>query len=142
VIVPDKFGTEIGWRGWHVRERDKRVFLYSIVHQAVWIPEEAMEALCSKAHAAPAARCTCGIYAARTLGHLREMVYHTAGAFGEVHLWGSVVHGQFGWRAQYAYPKRIYIPHESYRLVAPLKATYGVPVNLINPYTGEVNEHR
>lgn len=138
IVVPDKIGTEIGWRGWNVRVRGGRALLYSVVHNAFWPAGEPIEAFCGNAHAAPAGRCTCGVYAARSLAHLREIAYHTQGVLGEVHLWGTVVPGRLGWRAQYAYPKRLYVPHESYRLVAPLKASYGVPVTLINPYTGEV----
>lgn len=137
MIVPDKFGTEIGWRGWHAGTRGGQVFLYSIVHRTLWPAGEAIEAQCTKEHDAPAARCPCGIYAARSLAHLRDIAYHTHGVLGEVHLWGTIVPGRLGWRAQYAYPKRLYVPHDKYRLVAPLKATYQVPVHLINPYTGE-----
>jgi hypothetical protein len=134
IVVPDKIGTEIGWRGWQVAVRRNRAVLYSVIHKVPWPAGKAIEAFCRKSHAAPAGRCTCGLYAARSLEHLREIAYHTHGVLGEVHLWGTVIPGQLGWRAQYAYPKCLYVPHESYRLVAPLKASYGVPVKLINPY--------
>ena len=135
--IPDKIGTEIGWRGWHAGTQGGQVFLHSIVDKALWRPGHPMEALCAKEHESPAARCTCGIYAARTLDYLREIAYHTHGILGEVHLWGTIVPGRLGWRAQYAYPKRLYVPHDKYQLVAPLRKRYQVPVHLINPYTGE-----
>ena len=140
--IPDKIGTEVGWRGWQVTVRGHVAFLHSIVHDALWPASEAFQAVCSKGHTAPDDRCTCGVYAARSLPHLRKIAYHTFAVLGEVHLWGTVVPGRLGWRAQYAYPKQLYVPHERYHVVAPLRTSYGVPVNLINPYTGEPHEHR
>jgi hypothetical protein len=137
VNIPDRIGTEVGWRGWHVATRGGHAFLYSVVHETLWPAGETIQALCTKEHDAPSARCTCGIYAARSLEHLRDIAYHTHGVLGKVHLWGTIVPGRLGWRAQYAYPKCLYLPHEKYRLVAPLKAAYHVPVHLLNPYTGE-----
>ncbi len=137
ICVPDKIGTEIGWRGWHVKRQGARVFLASVVQKVVWPGGEPLEAFCPKTHVAPGRQCTCGVYAARTLEHLREIDYHAEGVLGEVHLWGSIVPGELGWRAQYAYPKQLYVPHKNYLLAAPLKLTYGVPVRILNPYTGE-----
>jgi hypothetical protein len=139
-VIPDKIGTEIGWRSWHVDFRRERAMLFSIVHRVPWPGGEVMEACCHKAHASPAAKCSCGVYAARSLTHLREIAYHTHGVLGEVHLWGTVVPGRLGWRAQYAYPKTLYVPFERYRIAEPLRAAYGVPVKLLNVYTGEIEK--
>jgi hypothetical protein len=57
------------------------------------------------AHEAPQAGCTCGVYAAKSLAHLRTAGYTQYGIHGEVNLWGTVVEHETGWRAQFAYPK-------------------------------------
>ena len=137
IAIPDKFGTEVGWRGWRVEVRHDQPLLYSVIHKIAWPPNTPMEAYCGKSHTPPAPRCMCGLYAARSLEHLCEIAYHTHGALGEVHLWGTVVPGQLGWRAQYGYPSRLFVPHTAWRLVEPLQKTYGVPVKLINPYNPE-----
>jgi preprotein translocase subunit YajC len=54
--------------------------------------------------------CTCGIYAAKNLEHLRQSGYASYGVWGEVYLWGTVVQHTLGWRAQFAYPKRLVPP--------------------------------
>jgi hypothetical protein len=56
--------------------------------------------------------CTCGVYAAKNLEHLRQLGYEGRGIRGEVHLWGTVVEHELGWRAQFAYPRSLVLPHE------------------------------
>jgi len=52
------------------------------------------------------------IYAAQTADHLRRGGYDEYGIDGEVYLWGTVVEHQIGWRAEFAYPKALYLPKE------------------------------
>lgn len=59
---------------------------------------------------APARGCSCGIYA---LNHPAPW----QGVFGEVNLWGRVLQGSKGWRAQYAYPKRLWVSAPSFKPV-------------------------
>jgi preprotein translocase subunit YajC len=58
----------------------------------------------------PNRNCTCGIYAAKNIEHLRQLGYRGYGVCGEVYLWGNVVEHTFGWRAQFAYPKNLVLP--------------------------------
>jgi hypothetical protein len=51
---------------------------------------------------------------------------------GEVSMWGGVIEGTQGWRAQYAYPRRLLVPFEAWRQGAVLRTAYGVPVELAN----------
>jgi hypothetical protein len=60
-------------------------------------------------HDAPQAKCTCGVYAAKSLEHLRKNGYDRFGIYGEVCLWGTVVEHERGWRAQRAYPKNLFL---------------------------------
>jgi hypothetical protein len=62
------------------------------------------------AHEPPQPACTCGVYAAKNLEHLRRFGYERRGIQGEVYLWGTVVERKLGWRAQFAYPKSLFLP--------------------------------
>ena len=65
------------------------------------------------AHELPHPNCTCGVYAAKTLKHLRQFGYQERGIHGEVYLWGTVVEHRLGWRAQFAYPKSLFLPPDA-----------------------------
>jgi hypothetical protein len=62
------------------------------------------------AHELPHSDCTCGVYAAKNLEHPRRFGYTGRGIHGEVYLWGTVVEHKLGWRAQFAYPKSLFLP--------------------------------
>ena len=62
------------------------------------------------AHEVPQTGCTCGVYAAKSLEHLRQLGYEGRGIRGEVHMWGTVVEHELGWRAQFAYPNTLFLP--------------------------------
>jgi hypothetical protein len=133
--IPDIAGVVVGWRAWEVGGDPPR--LHSIVQQTAWNPHERIEADCHKDHDVPDPQCSCGLYAARTLDHLSEMSYHLYSdddfvIVGEVAMWGGVIEGTQGWRAQFAYPRRLLIPFEAWRLAAGLRDIYGVPVELRN----------
>jgi preprotein translocase subunit YajC len=53
------------------------------------------------------------VYAAKSLEHLRATGYWQYGIHGEVNLWGTVVEHELGWRAQFAYPKALFLPHDT-----------------------------
>jgi hypothetical protein len=105
VKIPDFVSPIIGYRvwGWDA------VGLTSLNGER-WTPKKPIVAGCRAcethgAHHAPHMNCTCGVYAAKTLQHLRRSCYGSHGPCGEVLLWGTVVEHQRGWRAQFAYPK-------------------------------------
>ena len=60
----------------------------------------------------PQTNCTCGVYAVKTLDHFRSAGYAKCGIHGEVYLWGTVVEHELGWRAQFAYPKTLFLPSD------------------------------
>ena len=64
-------------------------------------------------HELPHSNCTCGVYAAKNLEHLRQFGYERRGIHGEVYLWGTVVEHKLGWRAQFAYPKSLFLPPDA-----------------------------
>src|SRR6266436_3122902 len=118
----------VGYRGWVLREGK----LSSYAVDNFWIPKKANVAQCGgyehvkfwgshkihfgpkliphASYVAPLAECGCGFYAFRTLPYLVEWLEHREPniVVGEVNLWGKIVDCQYGYRAQYAYPKRFY----------------------------------
>lgn len=151
---PDFLEVEIGWRAWKL-DPARLPGLASVSHkEAVWTPGEAMAAVCTKTHHVsgnkmvpvegdiPGKRCSCGLYAARNYGHLRSMGYHRYDArgftiVGKVKLWGRVVPGTQGWRSEFAYPERLYLPFEAHKYAKPLAEAWMVPVKLRNFLKGE-----
>lgn len=145
--VPDSIDPATGYRCWKVNLRTNRV--ESLNHHAVWIPYEVFAAECRVSghtpEEVPVQDCTCGTYAAATFNRLFEMGYTKYGGLfsgepgdtiiaGTVNIWGGIVPGTQGWRAQFAYPKRFLIPYAHARIAKRIAAEYGVPFRLFNTY--------
>lgn len=154
--APDFVEPTVAWRVWRVIRYHDVHLLASPMINVVWPSRAALEASCLQwaggRHDAPPPyeRCSCGIYGTRLetlpvsmLGQqlLRPLVV------GPVYLWGRVVEGEAGWRAERAYPKSLYIPFvgdgpsdRQLRLAGAL-AHYGVPVQTVSvPSLSEVAE--
>jgi hypothetical protein len=110
----------VGYRVWHWGAAGLKSL--NGIH---WLPGKPLSAACGIAlsrtiagraehgyvtHEAPHEDCTCGVYSAKSLDHLRTFGYMQYGIYGEVWLWGTVVEHEAGWRAQYAYPKNFTLP--------------------------------
>ncbi len=62
-------------------------------------------------HAAPHTDCRCGVYASKRLESLSmSWPWRSVCVRGETWLWGMVVEHEYGWRAQFAYPKTLHVP--------------------------------
>ena len=120
--IPDYISPIVGYRVWHW----DALGLKSL-NGIPWLPGRPLSAACKIAlartiagraehrhvtHEAPHENCTCGVYAAKSVGHLRTYGYMQYGIYGEVWLWGTVVEHEAGWRAQNAYPKNFVVPLE------------------------------
>lgn len=155
VAVPDSTQLAIGWRAWGIDPNDESATLMSVTHTGPWTPRQPMEATCDKStgrgngvkregHEVPDEQCSCGLYSAKTLDHLMSMTYHRYDAekhgmyhvIGKVKLWGKVIEGSQGWRAQIGYPSELFVPFEAWRLAPRLERAYGVPVRLKNILRG------
>jgi hypothetical protein len=137
---PDFFEATVGWRAWIVTESPEGPTLLSM-NRTAWTPFERIEAQCRSRHEPPGPGCTCGIYAAATRQQLGVLAYPSydidAGRIvvaGEVSLWGGVIPGEQGWRAQFAYPRALLVPYECWQLAVALRERYGVPVRLANTF--------
>jgi hypothetical protein len=110
VSIPDYISPIIGWRVWRWDAGGLRS-----LNGKPWSPGQPLAAKCGAgnahdAHEPPQADCTCGVYAAKSLDHLRKIGLDRYGVLGEVNLWGTVVVHELGWRAQFAYPKSLFLP--------------------------------
>ena len=147
------------------RKRTGPYLLRSVVSDDYWRPRQAMVADCNQTpgyqfdlthldgdHTAPDPKCKCGFYAVDTLPRLLE-VYETwsrlfsrleieryPAVLGKVKMWGKVIPGERGWRAQYAYPAELLIVKSvvgdllnRHLPVYEDLQTYGVPVDFITP---------
>jgi len=137
--VPDAIEPAIGYRVWEVKKNR----LYSVVHTTLWQPHMRFEAFCQKDHEIPDPHCACGTYAAATFNRLFDMGYTKEkgnGLFssdgvtiaGQVNLWGGIIPADTGWRAQYAYPRKLLIPYSRWRIAKALAEAYDVPFQLYN----------
>jgi len=123
VNIPDYISPIVGYRVW----RWNATGLKSLNGEP-WLPGRPLAAGCQAAargiivgrakavhgtHELPHSDCTCGVYAAKNLEHLRQFGYEGRGIHGEVYLWGTVVEHKLGWRAQFAYPKSLFLPPDA-----------------------------
>lgn len=105
--VPDYISPIVGYRAW-LWDGSK----LKSVNGESWVPRSPLKArckVCAFRHKSPHRGCSCGVYAAKTLDQLRDIGYMGLGFYGEVYLWGTVVEHKLGWRAQYAYPKSLFV---------------------------------
>lgn len=164
--APDLAVPIVGWRSWHVVKTDEGWRLSSIHYPELWPAGRELVADCHRGrfvsaapgtdhsrHAAPGRRCLCGVYGARDLDHARQYfiachsTYETVPAaphyshrvVGQVQLWGRVVECSQGYRAERAYPARLWVPtHRPDRRPFDVEAVafdllaYGAPVDLLD----------
>jgi hypothetical protein len=111
--VPDYLGPILGWRLWRVDPQETR--LLSLFVDAVWEPSTSFTASCIRGHAAPEKDCICGVYA---LDQLRPYSFRDSAFYrprerlfvvGTASLWGRVIPGTLGWRAQHARPMELWV---------------------------------
>jgi hypothetical protein len=136
-LVPDVAGAIVGRRCWGLAQTRSGIRLVSR-GDVIWPTESALEAACEfHTHTPPAERCTGGIYALSSSETFPYYGYDgaTYAVFGEVFLWGEVVRGTKGYRAQFAFPKSLFMAHRDWQYTQHLRDAYDVPVTLTNPYT-------
>jgi hypothetical protein len=135
------FGTEpiVGWRAWRVvtfqrRDGTSEPRLAPLYDPITWRPRQRVEAICNRRggelHEAPWPTCQCGIWALPERDAAERLVGSASDevAFGPVALWGRVLEFERGYRAQYAYPRKLYLYKDAEAgLAGRLQKAYGVP---------------
>jgi hypothetical protein len=107
MTAPDFISPVVGYRVWQWDAAGLKS-----LNGIGWHPGEAFAAECRTqgCHEVPQSNCTCGIYASKSLDHLRRLGFTEQRISGEVCLWGTVAEHEEGWRAQFAYPKNFIVP--------------------------------
>lgn len=112
----------VAYRAWRIVETPENVLiLYSAVQDYCWPPYEA-------AHGD--AENGVGLFAFKKI---ESALLYTDGhsCLGEVSLWGTVVEHTEGYRAEFAYPKRLFVDARfDTAMIMRLEETYGVPVEI------------
>ncbi len=126
--IPDGIEPLVGWRYWRADEG----WLCSLNKFKTWPAGRPLRAQCTLGmdHGPlPGEQCGCGIYAAIDLPTLKELVQpdlESPLVVGEVSLWGKVIPAELGFRAELAYPRRLWVVSDSVATLdgpeAPLKA--------------------
>lgn len=119
-----------------------RYSLQSLGQPTIWPPMEAMLAAClakrmliansveEQPHREPAPNmhCLCGMWAFKSLEELQHAIYAAGGyetaIIGQVNMWGRVVESTYGFRAEFAYPKELWMMHPEFNCLGEL---YRVP---------------
>ena len=146
--VPDLIEPIEGWRVWKIlivpSQYHALPILRSVVLDTPWTPRRKVAAehnfdLGAKCQGLLKSSCSCGVYAFKDLADafmyllgIRDRLLGMAidTAFGTVSLWGKVVECERGYRAQFAYPRHIYLPATAYYRVPDVSSAFGVPVGV------------
>jgi hypothetical protein len=151
-LAPDYAEPLCAWRLWEVEDVDGAPRLRSLYRLSFWPVGAPFEAQCEAQrlrlsrrppHAAPSETCACGIYGApfelirRKLAIDDGLPPGCLFVIGTVSLWGDVLECERGWRAELAYPSRLFVPlgvpGAAERAVG--LGDYGVPVELLETST-------
>lgn len=127
--VPDMVECIVGWRAWML---SKTGLLESLGQNSVWPAKQMISAVCeaSGRHPAPNWGCTCGIWAFKDVDKLVAAIggsYAGTKVIGPVSLWGKVIETENGWRAEFAYPKELWLLDGS---LEELGLIYDVPIRV------------
>jgi hypothetical protein len=121
----------VGFRSWKLIDGPEGIpLLYSMAQDCCWPPYEALHA--SFPDNQPGlSNSAAGIFAFNKEELAPSYSDFGEGAYimGAVYLWGEVIEHQEGYRAQYAYPKELWVSKEfDAAMIVRLEETYGVPV--------------
>lgn len=130
-LIRDRLGAIVGHRVWGCVSAFKpgvgslrESVLLSSLNGITWNPREPIEAKCTLVGGAPHNDCSCGIYALKASHLPFQMMGEVT---GEVYLWGKVIECEGGYRAQFAYPKKLTVAGDE-RVARLLAEAYGVEV--------------
>lgn len=126
----------VGWRMWNLYPKERMVGLreewagkwhlesLSNAHQSSWRPMEPQRGTCNNLdpseiddHVCPSWEHRCGVHAVKDVSQTRKWGTLNVGStanyvrvLGEIEMWGRVLEYEEGYRAEWAYPKKLYLP--------------------------------
>jgi hypothetical protein len=142
--IPDFVEPLLGWRAWRIwtplSGSDLCPDFSSVILHTPWTPRERFSAehsfdLGVNCRGLLDPCCSCGIYAFRDpleafvyLMKIRDRLLGMSVevALGTVSLWGRVIECELGYKAQYAYPRHIYLPASFVRFLPKVRSAFGV----------------
>jgi len=144
--VPDSITMLTGYRAWRVNHKENGEWRLKAVGQdTTWEPKKKMEAVCATSrgngsqpggqrHPVPQRDCTCGFWAFKSIDMLPAALHgqghrNEIRVIGSVDLWGRVIETEHGFRAQYAYPKELWLLEDH---LEELGWIYGVKIRTKN----------
>lgn len=124
--IPDMVEVIVGWRGWKLKDG----LLGALGVDKTWPVKEPLRASChngsNESHLAPHWDCQCGVWAFKDIDRLLPALNgYGIDVIGSVSLWGRVIETKNGYRAQYAYPRELWLLNSA---LEELGLLYGVPV--------------
>ncbi len=108
-----RWGGRAGVRAWRVEGE-----LWSLTHDLAWT-QPTRPATCRAGHRAPDPGCVCGYYACspEAANQVAEYGYYEDDAIGIVEPRGRVVRHEWGWRAEHAIIREVWVPTSVWNLV-------------------------
>lgn len=145
--------TERGMEGYKKLDTSQNTSFLLSHNNFVWKPHAVLTAVCDhRVNCNLRVDCTCGIYAAKSLQHLKDIgyypnCYHEVNEFSvvvKIRLWGVIHEHSLGWRAQHAAIEELYYccsdpeSEEHLERAASYEIFYGVPCTIqVVPIPGE-----
>jgi hypothetical protein len=109
--VPDLAQPIGGWRVWRLSLGDGVPTLHAPVRGTPWPARAETTATCpARCRQAPTPGCACGLYALGDLPVVRRWSLDGSLVLGCTALWGRVLEGTDGWRAERGYPLVLLVP--------------------------------
>jgi hypothetical protein len=134
----------LAWRMWNINGKSLDSLHFN--HRGPWLPKTQKTAICYSCTFSslpmPHRSCSCGIYARKNIDPIfyrinkcsSPSVADPAGIFprlngvlGLVYLWGNILEGDDGYRAEFAYPAKLFIVDGQEQEIREIAERYGIP---------------
>lgn len=136
--LPDSIEPILAIRGWNIYQENNKYFLSSCFqYKIIWPFKTKLSALCLAndswmspgiKHTAPLQDCDCGIYALKKAPDEHELLpWEEDSILGLVFIWGKILEGTKGYRAQFSKPAAL-LQDERSEIISSLAQNYSVPV--------------
>lgn len=136
--LPDSIQPILAVRAWNIISEQDRYFLASC-HQnnLIWPVSTELSAICTVndpwgqsgiKHSAPILDCECGIYALKQMpGSAGSSPWESDSVLGLAFLWGRIIEGTLGYRAQFCKPAAL-LDDGRAQILNSLSETYSIPL--------------